>query len=88
VQPDFAKKLLLNDVGLLDEAGCDDKTLATLAADHADRFKTLVEAMECPSYARAFALTIANKMLDVAKSIDANSYQEPELVLIGGTNAG
>jgi hypothetical protein len=81
--PDFSRALLRNDVALLDDMGTADNTLATLAADHADRTKTLLEAIQCPSYARAIALSISQKLLDCAKGIDARTVQEPELVNVG-----
>lgn len=80
---DFSRQLLLNDVGLLNEAGCEDSTLATLAGDHAARVKTLIEAIQCPSYGRALALTMAQVLLDTAKGIDEITVQEPELVNVG-----
>lgn len=80
---DFSRDLLRNDVGLLQDLGTDDNTLATLAADHADRTKTLLEAIQCPSYARAIALQLAQKLLDCAKGIDSITVQEPELVNVG-----
>lgn len=80
---DFAHKLLLNDVALLQDHGCEDSTLATLAADHAGRIKTLLEAIQCPSYARALALTLSTALLNVAKGIDEITVQEPEIVNVG-----
>jgi hypothetical protein len=81
---DFSRTLLRNDVGLLQDLGTDDNTLAALAADHADRTKTLIEALQCPTTARAIALTLSRKFLDVAHGIDAVTVQEPELVNVGG----
>jgi hypothetical protein len=81
--PDFTKQLLKGDIELLNDAGTADPVLASLAEGHAARVKTLIEAIQCPAYARAFALTVANVLLETAKGIDAASYQEPELVHVG-----
>lgn len=81
--PDFTKPLLKLDIGLLNDAGTEDSVLASLAEGHAARVKTLIEAIQCPAYARAFALTCANVLLETAKGIDAVTYQEPELVNVG-----
>jgi hypothetical protein len=80
---DFSKRLLLNDVALLEDAGCEDKTLATLAGDHAARTETLIKAVVCPSFARALALELSKQFLNIAREIDTASYQEPELVDVG-----
>lgn len=79
----FERRLLLADVKLLEDEGCEDNTLATLGADHAARAEALLKAVQCPSYARALALELAKGFLRVAEEIDENSYQEPELINVG-----
>jgi hypothetical protein len=55
--PDFTPASEV-DIGLLNDAGTEDSLLASLAEGHAARVKTLIEAIQCPAYARAFALTL------------------------------
>jgi hypothetical protein len=77
------RDLLLADVGLLNEAGCEDKTLALLGGEHAARTEQLVKAVQCPTYGRALALELSQQFLNIAQQIEDASYQEPELIHVG-----
>lgn len=77
------RDLLHADVAVLNDAGCEDATLATLGAAHAARTETLVKAVQCPTYGRALALELSKRFLEIAKQIEDASFQEPELISVG-----
>lgn len=77
------RDLLLADVGVLNDTGCEDATLATLAAEHAARTEALVKAVQCPTYSRALALELSRQFLTISNQIADASVQEPELKNVG-----
>lgn len=85
-QPSLEKiveeQVLQCDVALLNEHGVGDDVLKTLAAEHAARSVTLAKMIE-PTLGRAFLLVAAGVLIEAAKAIDANTFQEPELVNVG-----
>lgn len=76
-------RVLQGDVFLLDDLGVGDQVMKTLAAEHAVRSVTLAKAIE-PTMGRALLLTMAGMLLSAAKSIDAQTFQEPKLVDVHG----
>lgn len=77
------RDLLLADVAVLEDAGCEDNTLATVAACHAARSEALLKAAQCATYGRSIAIELSKRFLEIARQIDNASYQEPELVNVG-----
>lgn len=79
LEDDVQESLLQADVAVLNAHGVRDTVLAHLAAEHAARIERLMLMVE-PTLGRAVLLTAAAALLEVAKTIDAMTYQEPELV--------
>lgn len=82
LEKSIEEQVLQCDVALLNEHGVGDDTIKTMAAEHAARSATLAKMIE-PTMGRAFLLVAAGVLMNAAKDIDANTFQEPELVSVG-----
>lgn len=75
----ICQKIEALDADILNEFGVSDRAMLELATEHGSRVGALCKIVN-PTAGKTVLLGIAKYLLDVAKDVDRNSYQEPELV--------